>query len=127
MVYSQAVLEHADDLFNTYKAQYSWLKPNGFISHVIDFSSHGTHDDWDGHWTYSDFQWKLIRGNLPWLINRKPYSTHTNLLDKIGFKKACEIKTKSRSTINRKDLAKCFHGMTEDDLTTKTVIMQFLK
>ena len=35
-LYSQAVLEHVEDLDNTYKAMQKWLKPSGFISHTID-------------------------------------------------------------------------------------------
>jgi hypothetical protein len=127
MVFSQAVLEYVDDLFNTYKAQYSWLKPNGLISHVIDFSSHGTHEEWNGHWTYSDFQWKLIRGNIPWLINRVPCATHDRLLEDTGFLKKCEVKYKTPSGISRKKLARRFRDISDDDLTTSALFIQCLK
>ena len=86
MIYSQAALEHVDDLNNTYDAMYQWLKPGGVMSHQIDFKSHGTSKNWNGHWSYSDFEWKLIRGNKTYLINREPLSTHIDLLKKKGFK-----------------------------------------
>ena len=82
LIYSQAVLEHVDDLRNTYRAMRLWLKPKGFISHQIDFRCHGMDDKWNGHWTYSDFMWKVIRGNRPYLLNREPHSTHIKILKK---------------------------------------------
>ena len=40
MIFSQAVLEHVEKLESTYKVLHQWLKPNGFMSHQIDFKSH---------------------------------------------------------------------------------------
>ena len=42
MIFSQAVMEHVANLPFTYKAFSEWLKPNGFMSHQIDFRCHGT-------------------------------------------------------------------------------------
>lgn len=85
MILSQAVLEHVDDLRGTYKALFSWLKPGGFMSHQMGFGCHGTADEWNGHWTYSDFVWKLIRGHRRFLLNREPFSTHINSMKEAGF------------------------------------------
>ena len=49
LVFSQAVLEHVDDLENTYRAMCSWLKHGGYASHVIDFSAHHLSPFWNGH------------------------------------------------------------------------------
>ena len=49
LVYSQAVLEHVVDLDPTYDALRRWLKPGGFMSHQIDFRSHGLAPEWNGH------------------------------------------------------------------------------
>ena len=54
LIFSQAVLEHVEDLRNTYRAMYRWVKKDGFISHQIDFESHGLSDEWNGHWSFSD-------------------------------------------------------------------------
>ena len=49
MVFYQAVLQHIDDLEETYKKIAQWLKPNGLMSHNIDFKSMGSADNWYGH------------------------------------------------------------------------------
>lgn len=86
LILSQAVLEHVDDLENTYKAMFEWLKDDGAMSHTIDFKSHGFTKSWNGHWTLSDFEWKLIRGGRVYAINRAPFITHIKLLNQFGFK-----------------------------------------
>jgi len=127
MIYSQAVLEHIDDLRNAYKAMRLWLKPGGYISHQIDFKCHGTAEEWNGHWTYSDFVWKLIRGKRPYLINREPHSTHIAILEEEGFKIVCDIKYKSKSDLNRDKLASRFKSISDSDLTTSGAFIQAVK
>jgi len=70
MIYSQAVLEHVNDLNNTYEAMYRWLKHGGVMSHQIDFKSHAIFKKWNSHWTYSDFEWKLIKREKTYLIKQ---------------------------------------------------------
>jgi len=127
MIFSQAVLEHVDDLKSTYRSMYLWLKPNGYISHQIDFRSHGTSDEWNGHWVYSDFLWKLIKGKRAYLLNREPYSTHIKILEEESFKLVFDAKNKFKSNLTRDDFAKRFKSMTEDDMTTLGVFFQATK
>jgi hypothetical protein len=127
MIYSQAVLEHVNDLKDTYKAMRLWLKPEGFISHEIDFRCHGTSEVWNGHWTYSDFLWKLIKGNRPYLINREPHSTHIRILQEESFKLVCDKKTKSQSYVTRNNLARRFRDISDDDITTSDAFIQATK
>jgi hypothetical protein len=125
MVFSQAVMEHVEDVANTYKALYSWLKPEGFMSHQIDFSCHGTADEWNGHWAYSDFVWKLIKGKRPFLINRMPLSTHIRLLKETGFNIVRQTKVKIPSKLRIADLSLQFRdNISEDDLATRGVFIQ---
>lgn len=119
MVLSQAVLEHVDDLPHTYSALYKWLKPDGFMSHQIDFGSHGLAKEWNGHRAYSDFIWKVIRGKREFLLNRKPYSVHSNLIKEYGFKTIFEIKRKDTSGISRQQHSSGFCDLSEDDIETR--------
>jgi hypothetical protein len=123
-VFSQAVLEHVGDLSGTYKALRSWLKPGGVMSHEIDFKSHRTARKWNGHWTYSDLLWKLVVGRRSYLLNREPYSVHIKLLDRLGFRVVCKLKSKSESGISRSQLAPRFRHLSDDDLTTSDAFIQ---
>jgi hypothetical protein len=123
MIFSQAVLEHVDLLEATYRTMRAWLKPAGFISHEIDFKCHGTADEWNGHWAYSDFEWKLMRGRRPWFLNRQPFSVHLGMLKKTGFKVVCDDPNRSDSGIDRKSLARSLRNTTDDDLVTSTAFI----
>jgi hypothetical protein len=117
-IISQAVLEHVNDLDLAYRAMATWLRPDGVMSHQIDFKSHQTADAWDGHWTYRDFTWHMIRGRRPYLINREPLSTHLRLLCEYGFEVIHVQRVQTESTLRRPDLASRFRRLNDEDLTT---------
>ena len=76
-IISQAVLQH--------QIMLKRLKKSGMMSHDIDFKSVGSSNRWDGHWTYTDFEWKIVKGRKTFYINREPISTHLKLLQQNGF------------------------------------------
>ncbi len=127
MIYSQAVLEHAEPLGAVYENLHKWLKPGGFMSHQIDFRSHGTAAHWNGHWEYSDFMWKLIKGGKPYLINREPLSAHLALKKKAGFKIIAVKKALSESGLKAAQLSGRFRHLSEDDLTVSGALIQSVK
>jgi hypothetical protein len=127
LVFSQAVLEHVDDLRGAYDAMWRWLKPGGVLSHTIDFRSHGWSARWDGHWGYSDLSWKLIRGRDVWSINREPYSTHRRLLLERGFRIVHEQRSRAEAETTRAQLAPRYRDMPEEDRTTRGVFVQAIK
>ena len=86
------------------------------MSHQIDFKSHGLAKEWYGHWKYSDFIWKIIKGNKPYLINRQPHSTHLELTKQNGFKVLFDLPVKETTSISRNKLAPRFSNFTDDDL-----------
>ena len=124
VVFSQAVLEHVRDLNHTYESMYRWVKKGGCISNQIDFESHGLSDEWNGHWSFSDLTWKLIKGNRPYLINREPLSKHLEAAQDAGFKIISVLPVKTFSsdtytgTIRRANLTKKFKNISEEDFTT---------
>mgnify|MGYP003979228963 CR=1 FL=1 len=127
MIVSQAVLEHIDDLDNAYEKMKMWLKDDGFISHCVDFKSHGYSDSWDGHWNIPDWLWKLIRGNRPYLINREPYSTHERIINDCGFKMLESINVYLPSSCSKSKLSKRFIYMKKEDRVTSGACIVLVK
>src|SRR5262249_16619127 len=97
------------------------------MSHQIDFKCHGTSDEWNGHWCYSDLTWKIIKGKRRYLLNREPHSTHIALLKKENFTIVCDRTVRSKSNMTRSALAPRFRSMSEDDLTTSGSFIQAVK
>lgn len=124
---SQAVLEHVDDLEQTYRVMYNWLRPGGFMSHQIDLRCHGTTRDWNGHWTVSDLLWKISRGRRLYHINRLPCSAHLAAISKAGFESVNDSRREESSRIGRRSLAARFRGLPDDDLTTSGLLVQAAK
>lgn len=127
MIFSQAVLEHVDEIDNIYKIQFEWLKQNGIISHIIDFKCHGTHKEWNGHWTYSNFTWNIIRGNKPYLLNRTPHSRHISLIENSGLELVYDKKYHTDSKLNKKHFVKKFKDLTDEDMTISEGFIQAIK
>jgi hypothetical protein len=126
MVFSQAVMEHVEDVAVTYTALYEWLRPGGFMSHTIDYKSHGYTRNWYGHWAISENLWKIIKGNRPYLINRLPHSAHIDGMKKAGFQIIGEIK-RSSVTLPRQQIAEKFRILSDDDLRTSGAFIQAVK
>ncbi len=127
MIISQAVLEHVDELDRAYSLMNRWLKKGGLMSHTIDFRSHGFAKEWNGHWAYSNLTWKLITGGRPYSINRKPHSTHVDLIKANGFEIVCDIARRDHSGIRRSDLNPSFSHLSDEDLTTIGTFIQAVK
>lgn len=127
MIFSQAVLEHVDDPEFAYEKMHQWLKPGGSMLHSIDFRSHGYADEWNGHWKYSDFTWKLIKGNRRYTLNRLPHSRHIKFMKELGFQMKCDLMNRLPSKISLRDLAPRFRYMDESDLTTSTAFIAAVK
>jgi Methyltransferase domain len=116
-IYSQAVLEHVDDLKNVYHAMRRWLKPQGVMTHQIDFKCHGKANTWNGHWAYTDLEWKIIVGRRSYLLNRQPHSVHVELIEQSGFQILDDTVIRSASDLRREMLAPQFRTLSDDDLT----------
>jgi len=120
MIYSQAVMEHVEELKDTYHCLYLWLRQSGLMSHQVDFKCHESADFWNGHWAYADFIWKLIKGKKTYYINRLPFSHHITTQKKIGFKIINSIREPNYEGIQRKHVTQKFKNFTDIDLVTCT-------
>ena len=63
------------------------------MTHQIDYRCHETATEWNGHWKYPKWLWKIMKGRRKWFINRVPHSSHMNFQSLAGFKVVNEIKT----------------------------------
>jgi hypothetical protein len=116
LVVSQSVLEHVVDLPSTYKALYQWVKPGGWMSHQIDFKSHGLSTRWNGYRTCSDRLWEITLGKRPFMINRQPASVHLRLIQEAGFHVVTHQKFMRKDGIGREELAPRWADISDEDL-----------
>ncbi|HVO16981.1 MAG TPA: methyltransferase domain-containing protein [Alphaproteobacteria bacterium] len=122
-IFSQAVMEHVDDLDATYRACRAWLAPTGVMSHQIDFKSHGTAAEWNGHWAYSDTAWRLVRGARLYLVNRQPHSAHRAALARAGFTLLLDEPVMRDDGLPRARLAPRYRALDDADLATAGAFM----
>jgi hypothetical protein len=122
-IISQAVLEHVDELAEAYSVMAKWLRVGGWMSHQIDFTSHGWMDQWNGHWACSDLYWKVFRGPDVWLINREPLSTHRELLQGLGFSERYVEVERRNDGIRRSRLARRFAGISDEDFDAASAFL----
>jgi hypothetical protein len=127
MIISQAVLEHVDDLALAYKSMYKWLVSGGYMTHCIDFKSHGKSSYWDGHWKMPNWYWFLLRGDRPYLLNRSPFYVHQEIIEKNKFKILFVKRIVSQPSFPRRKLNLEFQKMPEDDRETSSVFIQIKK
>lgn len=116
-IFSQAVMEHVDDLPGTYAACRDWLAPGGVMTHQIDYKSHGTAPEWNGHWAYSQTAWRMVRGARPYLVNRQPHSAHLRAMTNAGFEILTVLPVERNDGLPREKLAQSHRDLPEADLT----------
>ena len=122
-IFSQAVLEHVEDLDNTYRAMKAWLKPGGLMSHTIDFRSHSIIEPWNGHWTFNELEWEVVKGGKEFLINRYPLSYQVDMHTKYDFDILTKKSVPLENELPQEKLASNFQGLSEEDLTTSVAFL----
>lgn len=114
-VFSQAVLEHVADPLTIYESCATWLRPGGWMCHVVDLSSHAITEDWNGHWALSDPLWAVIKGRHPDLINRYTASQHVAFAQRAGFTIVEAVRVETEDGIASDRVAKRFKPLPDDD------------
>lgn len=95
------------------------------MSHYIDFGSHGKALDWNGHWMYPEYLWKLIGKEY---INRQPYSRHIQELARNNMLILDQKVARTNDGISRKHLARHWQELiTDGDLSIYGLSIQAQK
>lgn len=119
---STATLEHIERIEDAYWIFHTMLKNNGFMSHSIDFKSHGfglPHNGeklWNAHWMLDGSQWRDMTIGKLYSINRLPCSEHLKITINSGFDLVLINKRIQENVLKWTDLAPQFQWMTSEDL-----------
>lgn len=120
-IFSQAVMEHVDDIDLAYSSMHRWLTSKGLMSHQIDFKSHGLTLRWDGVRAMRRWQWRVMRGKRPYLINRIPCHGHLQAMEHHGFEVVDLVRFEREPEVAREDLAAEFSHLDEIERRTAGV------
>jgi len=127
LVFSQGVLKCVNDLEATYRAMFAWLKPGGYCSHSTGCAAVHFSPYWNGHWAYSDLEWRLVRGRREWLPNRLPLSAHLGFARQAGFE-VLQVDTQYGSGgLAAEELSPRFKHLAADDLATRGAMVVLRK
>ncbi len=128
-VFSHSVLEHVDNIQETYGYISKILKPSGCTSHLIDFNCHNLTSEWNGHWAIGKRSWTAIRGKRPYLLNRGWCSFHLKLAAADGLIPQFEKRSKRFDGLIREQFEPQFQLMTDEDARTEFlfVVSTFVK
>ena len=80
-------------------------------------------DEWNGHWSFSDLAWKIVRGRRSYLLNRTQMSDHVRRSTEAGFEVRRMLPVPGEGGLGRESLAKRFRNMDDGDLTTRCAHM----
>jgi SAM-dependent methyltransferase len=117
-IFSHVVLQHIDEIEPAFSTMVHWLKPGGYVSHIIDYRSLGFTKIWNGHWAFTDWEWKIMVGGRSFSINKKPHSFYVDLFKKNSIELLYIGKDTLPSQLGRNQLAKKYRNISEDDLNT---------
>ncbi len=117
-IFSHVVIQHIDDINNTFFNMNYWLKPGGYVSHLIDYKSLGFTTRWNGHWTFSDWEWRILVGGRKFSQNKLPHSAYIQLFEAYNFKILFLTINKKENTLTKNMLAKKYRMLSQDDLCT---------
>jgi hypothetical protein len=127
LIYSQAVMEHVEDIDFVYGEMYKWLKNGGVISHQIDFKAHEMTREWNGHWFISESFWKFLLHGRKYSINRLPLSAHIKAIENAGFTIKTILPVQRPNSFNGQMPKVKGVNYTQEDLITSGALIQAVK
>ena len=120
LVFSHVVMNQVDDLDGAYRHCARWLRPGGWMSHQIDFTSLDTTPEWNGHRGYGELMWKVIAGRRAYFVNREVLTTHLDLMQRSGFDIVHVTRGERQGGLARNQLAARWRACSDEDLRTQT-------
>ncbi|NND31236.1 MAG: methyltransferase domain-containing protein [Saprospiraceae bacterium] len=127
LVFSHSVLQYVDDLDKLFGVIERLLKPGGVMSHQIDLTAHNISDIWNGHLRMSENCWKIIRGNRPYFLNRLPFSSYVNSINKYNFNIICSLKNMRTDGLKRHEISPHWQSISDTDLQSSGAFIQATK
>jgi hypothetical protein len=127
LIFSQAAMEHVDDIKKAYRLMFGMLRKGGIISHQVDFRAHEMTRAWDGHFYIEPLTWRLLAHGRKYPMNRLPLSAHLKAIVDAGFRiVSVDKQTEARSSFKRNPSVP---GITfeKDDFVTKGALIQAIK
>ena len=115
---SHTVLQHVDDLPAVWQAIGRMLAPHGYTTHQVNFDSHGTCAEWNGHWGCPEWLWRVALGRKKFLINRLPVSAYRRAIERAGLVAADLQCNPDEAGMQRSELVGPWRELTEEDLRT---------
>jgi hypothetical protein len=123
LVLSQAVLQEIppkspeNPLLAAFCATANFLRTGGIASHQIDLGFYGR-GPWNIHWTWSDLEWRLIRGRRDNYVNREPLGTYLALAKQAGFE-IVRVEVVNDPGVPISSLSPRFRGLPESERTAR--------
>jgi len=114
-VFSQAVLEHVEDIGAVHSTMARVLRLGGWASHTIDFKAHGCSVYYNGHYRYSEAMWRFMVGRRVLLSNRKPPSAHIAAVEAQKMKVIGNYMRRGEDPLPKSKFHQDFRQMTDDD------------
>lgn len=128
LMISHSVLEHVDHLDEAYTAMDHWLAPGGWMSHSIDYRSHGLSNLWNGYRDCPEWMWTLLRGKGFFSINREPHSSHMRNIARLGYEVRYEYcKIQEEGSLSRNSLTPRWRNLSDKDLYCSHAFVQCRK
>jgi hypothetical protein len=82
---------------------------------------------WNGHWAYSDGEWRVARGRREYCLNRQPLSVHVRLAREAGFEVLHRDVQLEVTGLSPEQLAPSFSRLDDEDRHASGAMMVLRK
>lgn len=127
LIFSQAAMEHVEDIGSAYMLMYRMLKKGGVISHQIDFRAHEMTNEWDGHFYIRKNTWSILSHGRKYPMNRLPLSAHLKAATAAGFRIATVVSQTGAASQHAARPAVPAVDFNQDDFVTMGALLQAIK